>query len=148
MVRRLAAATGGSEPVQRLRWRAAAAVLPVPKPNAMPCRARHQSACVGLPAQYPGNLRSLLCQPLQDEHQRVVGLLLVAHTQSKDLQGLSASLAQLGTFGIAQLHLLQRLHTSGKELSVMPSSPCASGYGLIGDSLHMRAVYQLIGKVL
>lgn len=93
--------------------------------------------------------RSLLCQPLQDEHQRVVGLLLVAHTQSKDLQGFSASLAQLGTFGIAQLHLLQRLRTSGKEVStVMPSSPCASGYGLIGDSLHMRAVYQLIGKVL
>lgn len=93
--------------------------------------------------------RSLLCQPLQDEHQRVVGLLLVSHTQSKDLQGLSGSLAQLGAFGIAQLHLLQRLHTSGKELpAVMPSSPCTSGYGLIGDSLHMRAVYQLISKVL
>lgn len=94
--------------------------------------------------------RSLLCLPLQDEHQRVVGLLLVSHTQSKDLQAFTSSLTQLGAFGIALLHLLQRLRTSsnGQPIVMPGSSPCASGYGLIGDSPNMRAVYQLIGKVL
>src|SRR5690606_38463436 len=59
------------------------------------------------------------------------------------------SLEQLGAFGIAQLQLLQRLRTPDNTVPVAaPVTPCASGYGLIGDSTRMRAVYQLIGKVL
>ncbi|MGB4074350.1 sigma-54 interaction domain-containing protein [Pseudomonas sp.] len=93
--------------------------------------------------------RSLLCQPLLDEQKRVCGLLLIASQRSRDLQGFAGSLAQLGSFVIAQLHLLQRLRSAHPEPA--PSSiapPCASGYGLIGDSAPMRGVYQLISKVL
>ncbi|NQD95931.1 sigma 54-interacting transcriptional regulator, partial [Pseudomonas sp. CrR25] len=93
--------------------------------------------------------RSLLCQPLLDEQKTVNGLLLLASSQSRDLQGFAGSLGQLGSFAIAQLHLLQRLRAPRAE-NAPNSRPmsCASGYGLIGDSAPMRAVYTLIGKVL
>ncbi len=93
--------------------------------------------------------RSLLCLPLLDERKRVSGLLLCASQLSRDLQGFAGSLGHLGAFVVAQLHLLQRLRAprSEKPLASLPT-PCASGYGLIGDSPRMRGVYQLIGKVL
>ena len=93
--------------------------------------------------------RSLLCLPLLDEQTRVNGLLLLASQAPRDLQGFADSLGHLGRFVIAQLHLLQRLRAPRSEQPVAAvSTPCASGYGLIGDSAPMRAVYQLIGKVL
>ncbi len=93
--------------------------------------------------------RSLLCLPLLDEQKRVCGLLLSASQLSRDLQGFAGSFGHLGGFVIAQLHLLQRLRAphSEKLVASIPT-PCASGYGLIGDSPRMRSVYQLIGKVL
>jgi len=93
--------------------------------------------------------RSLLCLPLLDEQTRVNGLLLLASQAPRDLQGFADSLGHLGRFVIAQLHLLQRLRAPRSEQpAAVVSTPCASGYGLIGDSAPMRAVYQLIGKVL
>ena len=92
--------------------------------------------------------RSLLCQPLLDEQKIVNGLLLIASHKPRDLQGFAGSLGQLGSFVIAQLHLLQRLHSPQAEQSLNTITPCASGYGLIGESPSMHAVYRLIGKVL
>jgi len=93
--------------------------------------------------------RSLLCQPLLDEQKGVTGLLLIASQRSRELQGFADSLGQLGSFVVAQLHLLQRLRSPRSEQPVaVVSTPCASGYGLIGDSPAMRSVYQLISKVL
>ncbi|MCC6075353.1 sigma-54 interaction domain-containing protein [Pseudomonas sp. GCM10022188] len=95
---------------------------------------------------------SLLCLPLLDERQRCGGLLLVANQQPRDLQGFAASLGQLGGFALAQLHLLQRLRAArpaeDARADASPPLPAATGYGLIGDSPRMRALYQLIGKVL
>ncbi|PKL97077.1 MAG: sigma-54-dependent Fis family transcriptional regulator, partial [Gammaproteobacteria bacterium HGW-Gammaproteobacteria-9] len=123
------------------------------------CLCQNQTLCLseldsslhasGFLPDSPKPWRSLLCLPLQDEQQRVAGLLLTASTESRELHGFSGSLAQLGAFGLAQLHLLQRLRAPGSSTPpAAPVSPCASGYGLIGDSPRMRAVYQLIGKVL
>jgi len=92
--------------------------------------------------------RSLLCQPLLDEHKQVNGLLLIASHKPRELQGFADSLGQLGGFAIAQLHLLQRLRAPQSEVAAPPTPACASNYGLIGDSPAMRSVYQLIGKVL
>ncbi|WP_339523878.1 sigma-54 interaction domain-containing protein [Pseudomonas sp. EA_35y_Pfl2_R111] len=93
--------------------------------------------------------RSLLCQPLLDEQKGVSGLLLIASQRSRELQGFADSLGHLGSFVIAHLHLLQRLHSPHDEPSApVVSTACASGYGLIGDSPAMRSVYQLISKVL
>ncbi len=93
--------------------------------------------------------RSLLCLPLLDERKRVSGLLLCADHAPRELLGFAGALGQLGAFAIAQLHLLQRLRApSGDKPPVAQPSPCASGYGLIGDSPRMRDVYRLIGKVL
>ncbi len=92
--------------------------------------------------------RSLLCQPLLDEHRQGNGLLLIASHKPRELQGFAGSLGQLGGFAIAQLHLLQRLRAPQSEAAAQPTPSCASGYGLIGDSPAMRSVYQLIGKVL
>lgn len=93
--------------------------------------------------------RSLLCQPLLDEQKGVTGLLLIASQRARELQGFADSLGHLGSFVVAQLHLLQRLRSPRSEQPVaVVSTPCASGYGLIGDSPAMRSVYQLISKVL
>jgi len=93
--------------------------------------------------------RSLLCLPLLDEQKHVNGLLLIASQQAGDLQGFAGSLGHLGSFAIAQLHLLQRLRAPRTEQPAsFTSMPCASGYGLIGDSAPMRELYQMIGKVL
>jgi sigma-54-dependent transcriptional regulator len=123
------------------------------------CLCQNQTLCLseldsslhasGFLPDSPKPWRSLLCLPLQDEQQRVAGLLLTASTESRELHGFSGSLAQLGAFGLAQLHLLQRLRAPGSTTPpAAPVSPCASGYGLIGDSPRMPPVYQLIGKVL
>lgn len=97
----------------------------------------------------PQPWRSLLCLPVHDEKQRVAGLLVTASTEPRTLEGFGSSLAQLGAFGLAQLHLLQRLRTpSHTRTFAVQALPRASGYGLIGDSPAMRKTYQLIGKVL
>ncbi|UCO98897.1 sigma 54-interacting transcriptional regulator [Metapseudomonas lalkuanensis] len=94
--------------------------------------------------------RALLCLPLLDQQQAVLGLLLCASHQARDLAGFAEPLGQLGTFVLSQLNLLQRLRRpQGQDAAPQPvSSPCASGYGLIGNSSAMRQTYQLIGKVL
>ncbi|UVE19821.1 sigma 54-interacting transcriptional regulator [Pseudomonas sp. LS44] len=94
--------------------------------------------------------RSLLCLPLLNAEQRVCGLLLCTSSLSRDLQGFADSLGQLGAFVIAQRQLLQRLHVAPHKPSQEPAAPvpCASSYGLIGDSPAMRRTYQLISKVL
>jgi sigma-54 dependent transcriptional regulator len=92
--------------------------------------------------------RSLLCLPLLDEQKRVNGLLLIASQTARDLQGFAGSLGHLGGFVIAQLHLLQRLRSPRVESPSNSATVRASGYGLIGDSAPMRALYQMIGKVL
>ncbi|MGA6175501.1 sigma-54-dependent Fis family transcriptional regulator [Delftia sp. zbq_16] len=91
--------------------------------------------------------RSLLCLPLQDEQARVAGLLLVASSGTRDLEGFAASLANLGTFALAQHQLLQRLRAP-QASQPEPSPALPSDYGLIGSSPAMRGVYQLISKVL
>jgi len=109
----------------------------------------HSVHATGFLPESPSPWRSLLCLPLPDERGHVAGLLLTASTQTRDLQVASGPLVQLGAFGIAQLHLLQRLHAPGHAATQPPAgSSCVSGYGLIGDSPGMRAVYQLIGRVL
>ncbi len=94
--------------------------------------------------------RSLLCLPLHDGAGHTRGLLLVASHERRSLQGFAASFAQLGSFALAQLQLLQRLRApeTPEPASPAPGTPCASGYGLLGQSQAMRRVYQLIGKVL
>ena len=63
---------------------------------------------------------------------------------------MAKSLSNLGRFVMGQVQLLQRLRGAVRPAPVeAPASrPCARGYGLIGDSPRMRAVYGLIGKVL
>ncbi|MDM8348550.1 sigma 54-interacting transcriptional regulator [Pseudomonas sp. sp1636] len=93
--------------------------------------------------------RSLLCLPLLDEQKCVNGLLLIASRESSNLHGFAGSLGHLGSFVIAQLHMLQRLRASPPEHAPIPvAPPCTSGYGLLGDSAPMRELYQMIGKVL
>ncbi|WP_313517724.1 sigma 54-interacting transcriptional regulator [Pseudomonas sp.] len=92
--------------------------------------------------------RSLLCMPLLDERASVCGLLLCASLRGVELQGFADSLGNLGAFAVTQLHLLQRLRAPEVAALAQAPAPCASGYGLIGESPRMRAVYRLIGKVL
>ena len=94
--------------------------------------------------------RSLLCLPLSDTEGHSRGLLLVASHGPRELQGFVASFAHLGSFALAQLQLLQRLRTpANDELPVSSvTTPCTSGYGLLGQSQAIQQVYQLIGKVL
>ena len=73
------------------------------------CLCQNQTLCLseldsslhasGFLPDSPKSWRSLLCLPLQDEQQRVAGLLLTASTESRELHGFSGSLAQLGAFG-------------------------------------------------
>ncbi|MBB2494253.1 sigma-54-dependent Fis family transcriptional regulator [Aquipseudomonas ullengensis] len=93
--------------------------------------------------------RSLLCLPLQDDQGTVGGLLLIASHNARELEGFAGSLASLGTFALTQHQLLQRLRAPQTSApSPSPASMPSSGYGLIGNSPSMRALYQLLGKVL
>ena len=93
--------------------------------------------------------QSLLCVPLVNQQKAVEGLLLCASRRHVDLQGFADSLAQLGSFVLGQLHLLQRLRQpAGEARPLKASVPSASGYGLIGKSKAMRETYSLISKVL
>ncbi len=94
--------------------------------------------------------RSLLCLPLQDAEGHTAGLLVAASNTHQDLAASSATLSNLGRFALGQAQLLNRLRdTRQPDLAPAASTrPCASGYGLIGDSPRMRAVYGLISKVL
>ncbi|MBB4866927.1 sigma-54-dependent transcriptional regulator [Pseudomonas nitritireducens] len=92
--------------------------------------------------------RALLCLPLLDSRQAVQGLLLCARHAPGDLAGFARSLGQLGTFVHAQLQLLLRLRYPQRDSQPAAPAPCASGYGMIGNSPAMRRTYQLIGKVL
>ena len=94
--------------------------------------------------------RSLLCLPLEDAEGHAVGLMVAASTASQDLAGTAATLTNLGRFGLGQASLLNRLRGAAQPVpaQIAAPRPCASGYGLIGDSSRMRMVYGLIGKVL
>ena len=92
--------------------------------------------------------RSLLCLPLQDEQGGVGGLLLLASHAVRELEGFAGSLASLGTFVLTQHQLLQRLRAPKTVAPEAASPALRSDYGLIGSSAPMRAVYQLLGKVL
>ncbi|MFL9811861.1 sigma 54-interacting transcriptional regulator [Stutzerimonas sp. VN223-3] len=94
--------------------------------------------------------RSLLCLPLEDAEGHAVGLMVAASIATQDLATAATTLANLGRFALGQAHLLNRLRGAAQPAptEVAPPRPCASGYGLIGDSPRMRTVYGLIGKVL
>ncbi|MGH1451398.1 MAG: sigma 54-interacting transcriptional regulator, partial [Pseudomonadaceae bacterium] len=94
--------------------------------------------------------RSLLCLPLKNDQGHVVGLLLWASHQVRDMQHYADSLGHLGNFVVAQLQLLQSLRARpvDEPQTSLATRAMPRGYGLIGDSPPMRAVYQLIGKVL
>jgi sigma-54-dependent transcriptional regulator len=92
---------------------------------------------------------SLLCVPIVSHQGAVDGVLLCASHLHLELQGFADSFSQLGSFVVGQLHLLQRLRRPNAERPTpSASAPCASGYGLIGNSAAMRQVYSLISKVL
>ena len=102
-----------------------------------------------LPQSSP-DWRSLLCLPLTDDEQHVTGLLLLASRAPQSLKAYADSLQLLGRFALHQLRLLMQISTPA-EASVTVSEPVPSstrGYGLIGESAAMQAVYRLIGKVL
>lgn len=94
--------------------------------------------------------RSLLCLPLKNDQGHVIGLMLWASRSPRDMQHYSDSLGHLGHFVVGQLQLLQSLRVPpADEPQASPSDKASPrGYGLIGDSPPMRAVYQLISKVL
>ncbi len=94
--------------------------------------------------------RSLLCLPLENAEGHAVGLMVAASTAAQDLAFAAATLTNLGRFALGQTHLLNRLRGVAQPApaEIAPPRPCASGYGLIGESLRMRRVYGLIGKVL
>ncbi|MEL7560761.1 sigma-54 interaction domain-containing protein [Stutzerimonas chloritidismutans] len=94
--------------------------------------------------------RSLLCLPLENAEGHVVGLMVAASTATQDLTAAAATLTNLGRFALGQAHLLNRLLGAAQPAprEIIPTRPCTSGYGLIGESPRMRAVYGLIGKVL
>ncbi|AQZ96804.1 sigma-54 interaction domain-containing protein [Halopseudomonas phragmitis] len=94
--------------------------------------------------------RSLLCLPLHDDQQHVAGLLLLASHEALELHGYADSLQLLGNFALHQLHLLQQVQQGQSSTTEVrePAPNYPRGYGLIGDSPAMQAVYQLIGKVL
>ncbi len=93
---------------------------------------------------------SLLCLPLLDPDGHAVGLLVAASIAKQDLAGAAVPLSRLGRFALGQAQRLNRLRDTAQPASTPtpPLRPCASGYGLIGDSPRMRTVYGLIGKVL
>jgi sigma-54 dependent transcriptional regulator len=94
--------------------------------------------------------RSLLCLPLEDAEGHAIGLIVAADTANRDLATAAAVLTDLGRFTLGQASLLRRLRgvAQPEPAEADRPRPCASGYGLIGDSTRMRAVYGLIGKVL
>jgi len=94
--------------------------------------------------------RSLLCLPLENEEGHAVGLMVTASTTNQELDTAAANLTSLGRFALGQTCLLNRLRSAAQPApaAIIPSRPCASGFGLIGDSARMRTVYGLIGKVL
>src|SRR3990167_8734306 len=77
--------------------------------------------------------RSLLCQPLLDEQKGVTGLLLIASQRSRELQGFADSLGHLGSFVVAQLHLLQRLRSPRSELL---AGETGTGKELVARAIH------------
>jgi sigma-54-dependent transcriptional regulator len=93
--------------------------------------------------------QSLLCVPLLGRQNAVSGLLVCGSQQHRQLEGFAESLGQLGSFVLAQTHLLQRLgQSSGILMAEVNPVPIASGYGLIGKSPAMRETCRLIGKIL
>ncbi|MGU1063754.1 sigma 54-interacting transcriptional regulator [Pseudomonas aeruginosa] len=91
---------------------------------------------------------SLLCVPLVSPEKTVEGMVVCATRRPLDLQGFAHPLGQLGSFVLAQLHLLQRLSQPSGEPQGPSSAPVVSGYGLIGRSAAMRETCRLISKVL
>lgn len=104
----------------------------------------------GFLPESPRPWRSLLCLPLEDAEGHAVGLMVAASTVSQDLATAAQTLTNLGRFALGQAALLNRLRGAAQPApaQIAAPRPCASGYGLIGDSPRMRTVYGLIGKVL
>ena len=104
----------------------------------------------GFLPESPRPWRSLLCLPLEDAEGHAVGLMVAASTASQDLATAAQTLTNLGRFAFGQASLLNRLRGAAQPATAQIAAPrpCASGYGLIGDSPRMRTVYGLIGKVL
>ncbi len=104
----------------------------------------------GFLPESPRPWRSLLCLPLEDAEGHAIGLMVAASTASQDLATAAQTLTNLGRFALGQASLLNRLRGAAQPApaQIAAPRPCASGYGLIGDSTRMRTVYGLIGKVL
>ncbi|WP_122317300.1 sigma 54-interacting transcriptional regulator [Pseudomonas cichorii] len=93
--------------------------------------------------------KSLLCVPLVNPQQRVVGLLVCAGVNIRVLDGYAESLGALGAFVLSQLQLLQRLRNPQAPLvPALEMTPRETRYGLIGQSEIMQQTCHLIGKVL
>ncbi len=93
--------------------------------------------------------RSLLCLPLESAEGHAIGLMVAASPAPQDLAIAAATLTNLGRFALGQAHLLNGLRGAAQPApEITQTRPCASGYGLIGESPRMRTVYGLIGKVL
>ncbi|WP_109514580.1 sigma-54 interaction domain-containing protein [Pseudomonas ovata] len=90
---------------------------------------------------------ALLCVPLRNVAQRVIGLLLCATAQRRDLQPLAGPLEHLSALMQARL---ETLHAQPAiAVSRGPEAlATAQGYGLIGNSPAIEQVRHLIGKVL
>ncbi|MEL0168609.1 MAG: sigma 54-interacting transcriptional regulator [Pseudomonadaceae bacterium] len=96
--------------------------------------------------------RSLLCQPLVDCRQQVVGLLVLASQGRAISEALAPQLAMIGTIALAQLQALHQTdlaqHTPCLTApDAMPQSEHGN-FGLIGESPAMQGVYRLVSKVL
>ncbi|MDT4812774.1 Anaerobic nitric oxide reductase transcription regulator NorR [compost metagenome] len=92
--------------------------------------------------------RSLLCLPLGDDRQGLVGLLVCADRLPRKLLGYASSLTHLGGFALSQRQLHQRRPASSPCPAAPALAPQASSYGLIGDSPAMQDVFRLLGKIL
>ncbi|WP_415639577.1 sigma-54 interaction domain-containing protein [Pseudomonas floridensis] len=91
--------------------------------------------------------KSLLCVPLANRDQAIVGLLVCASGEYRSLEGYAASLGALGSFVVSQHTLLKRRHP-GLGQSLHEASPDKAHYGLISRSTAMRETCRLVSKVL
>lgn len=90
----------------------------------------------------------LSCMPLFGRRKTLIGVLLCASQRPVELQGYVPSLAQLGSFALAQLALLRCIRPAQDAISPAPRAALGCAYGLIGNSTAMEQTCRLIGKVL
>ncbi|GGJ89211.1 sigma-54-dependent Fis family transcriptional regulator [Pseudomonas matsuisoli] len=93
--------------------------------------------------------RSLLCLPISGADNHVVGLMVMAGYDARDLNVYAKSLAGLASAALERMRLLQRLRTPvAVEMPISAPVIAEDGYGFIGRSAPMKALYRLIAKVL